>query len=109
MYAIINVGGQQIKVEKGKSVFVNRMAADAGSEVKIDQVLMVDDNGSVDLGSPTVAGATVTVKILEHLKGDKILVFKKKRRKGYKKMNGHRQYLSKIEIADINFKSSKKK
>jgi len=101
MYAIVEIAGQQFKVEKDQKVFVHRMDADEGSEVELAKVLLVDNNGKVQVGNPVVKGAKVSAKVLSHLKGDKVLVFKKKRRKGYEKLNGHRQYLSQIQIQDI--------
>ncbi len=101
MYAIVEIAGDQMKVEKGQEVFVNRLEGEAGSNVEFDKVMLVDDNGNVNVGSPVIDGAKVSAKILEHLKGDKVLVFKKKRRKGYQKLNGHRQYLTKLQIEDI--------
>lgn len=101
MYAIVEIAGDQQKVEKGKEVFVNRLEGDEGSTVELDRVMLVDNDGKVNVGTPVVEGATVSAKIVEHLKGDKVQVFKKKRRKGYQKMNGHRQYLTKLQIEDI--------
>lgn len=101
MYAIVDIAGQQFKVEQGKFIFVHRLEGEEGSTVSFDKVLLIDNNGQVKVGAPTVDGANVEVKIIEHLKGEKVLVFKKKRRKGYQKMNGHRQYLSKVLIESI--------
>lgn len=101
MYAIVEIAGQQFKVEKGRKIFTNRLEGDANAELAFDKVLLVDNGGKITVGAPTVAGAKVKATILEHLKGEKVIVFKKKRRKGYKKKNGHRQYLTKIEIKDI--------
>lgn len=101
MYAIVDIAGQQVKVQKDQQVFVNRLAGKAGDKVQFDHVLLIDNDGSVTLGAPAIKGAAVTAKITEHLKGDKVLVFKKKRRKGYKKKNGHRQYLTSIKIDSI--------
>jgi large subunit ribosomal protein L21 len=101
MIAIVDIAGQQFKVEKGQKLFVHRLEGEAGSKVEFNKVLLLDNEGTLAVGTPTVAGASVSAKIVEHLKGDKVLVFKKKRRKGYQKLNGHRQYLSKIEIEDI--------
>ena len=101
MYAIVNIQGQQVKVEKDQEIFVNRMSGDEGSEVVFDEVLLLDDDGKVKVGQPTVKGVSVSAKIISHLKGDKVIVFKKKRRKGYRKKNGHRQELSKIKIEGI--------
>ena len=101
MYAIVNIGGQQFKVSEKQNIYVNRLSDDEGSTVKFENVLLIDNNGSVTLGNPVVEGASVKAKIVSHLKGDKIIVFKKKRRKGYKNKKGHRQYLTKIEIESI--------
>jgi len=101
MYAIVSIGGQQFKVEKDRKVYVNRLNAEEGASVDFDQVLMVDNDGDVKIGAPLLEGAKVTAKVLAHLKGEKVIVFKKKRRKGYRKKNGHRQYLSQIQIENI--------
>lgn len=101
MYAIVEIAGQQFKIEKDQKVFVHRLQAEEGSQVKFDRVMLVDKDGSVNVGTPTINGAEVTATVLNHLKGEKVLVFKKKRRKGYQKMNGHRQYLTAIKIDDI--------
>ena len=102
MYAIVDIAGQQFKVEKEQKLFVHRLNAEEGSKVNFDKVLLVDNGGKVKVGTPTVSGAAVSATVLNHLKGEKVLVFKKKRRKGYQKMNGHRQYLTHIQIEDIN-------
>ncbi len=102
MYAIVDIAGQQFKVEKNQQIFVNRLEGKEGDSVKFDNVLLIDKGGKVDVGMPTVKGASVSTKIISHLKADKVLVFKKKRRKGYAKLNGHRQLLTKIEIQAIN-------
>ena len=101
MYAIVEISGQQFKIEKDRRVYVQRLQAEEGSQVTFDRVLLVDNDGSVKVGTPTVAGAAVTATVLKHLKGDKVLVFKKKRRKGYQKLNGHRQFLTSIKIDAI--------
>ncbi|WP_026999103.1 50S ribosomal protein L21 [Eisenibacter elegans] len=101
MYAIVDIAGQQFKVEKGKYVYAHRLPQAEGEALEFDQVLLVDNNGQVTVGAPTVSGAKVSAKVLSHVKGDKVLVFKKKRRKGYKKSQGHRQYLTKVLIEDI--------
>lgn len=101
MIAIVDIAGQQFKVEKGLKLFVHRLEGETGENVEFNNVLMVDNGGKFSVGTPNVEGASVSAKILEHLKGDKVLVFKKKRRKGYQKLNGHRQYLTKIEIENI--------
>ena len=98
MYAIVEIAGQQFKVEKDQQIFVHRLEEKEGSKVDFDKVLLMDNSGKVNVGTPVIKGAKVTAKVLEHLKGDKVIVFKKKRRKGYKVKNGHRQYLTKLEI-----------
>lgn len=109
MYAIIDVAGQQFKVEKDNKVFVHRLEAGEGENIEFDQVLLIDNDSKVTVGSPVISGALVKAKVLEHLKGDKVIVFKKKRRKGYKKKNGHRQALTQIIIEDILEKGVKAK
>jgi large subunit ribosomal protein L21 len=101
MYAIVDIAGQQFKVEESRKIFVHRLAAEEGSSVEFEKVLLIDNAGQISIGAPVVAGAKVTAKVLSHLKGDKVIVFKKKRRKGYKKKNGHRQYLTQIQIESI--------
>ncbi|MCL1850363.1 MAG: 50S ribosomal protein L21 [Bacteroidetes bacterium] len=101
MYAIVEIAGQQFKIEKEQKLYVHRLKAEEGSQVTFDRVMLVDNDGTIKVGAPTVKGATVTATVLHHLKGDKVLVFKKKRRKSYQKMNGHRQYLTSIKIDDI--------
>ena len=101
MYAVVNIQGFQFKVEEGQSLYVNRLSQEPGDSIKLNEVLLIDNDGQVQVGKPLVEGASVTAKVVEHLKDDKIIVFKKKRRKGYKKKNGHRQYLSQIEIESI--------
>lgn len=107
MYAIVDIAGQQFKVEKDQKVYVHRLDAEAGKKVDFDRVLLIDDNGKVNIGAPAIDGAQVSATILEHLKGDKVIVFKKKRRKGYRKKNGHRQYLTEIQITDIKASGAK--
>ena len=107
MYAIVEIAGQQFKVEKDQQIFVNRLQEKEGSKVDFDKILLLDSSGKINVGAPVIKGAKVTAKVLEHLKGDKIIVFKKKRRKGYKVKNGHRQYLTKLEILSIDEKASK--
>lgn len=102
MYAIVEIAGHQFKVEENQKIFVNRLNAEEGSKMDFDRVLLVDNNGSVKVGTPTVEGAKVSATVLSHLKGEKVIVFKKIRRKGYQKKNGHRQYLSQIQIESIN-------
>lgn len=102
MYAIVEIAGQQHKVMQDQVIFVHRLEGEEGSEVKFDNVLLLDNDGKVTLGQPNITGAVVTAKILSHLRGDKVIVFKKKRRKGYQKSNGHRQYLTRVQINAIN-------
>ena len=102
MYAIVKIAGQQTKVTEGQQLFVHRLEAEAGSSVTFDEVLLLDSGSSISLGTPTVGGATVKATINAHLKGDKVIVFKKKRRKGYRVKNGHRDYLTSITIDSIN-------
>ena len=101
MYAVVNIQGSQFKVEEGQQLFVNRLANEAGDSVEFNEVLLVDNDGAVSIGKPFVDGGSVKAKVLDHVKADKIIVFHKKRRKGYRKKNGHRQALSKIEIESI--------
>ena len=105
MYAIVEIAGQQFKVEQDQQIFVHRLEAEEGSKIDFDKVLLMDDAGKINVGAPVIKGAKVTAKVLEHLKGDKVIVFKKKRRKGYKVKNGHRQYLTKLEILKIDAKA----
>ena len=109
MYAIVDIAGQQFKVEKDQHIFVHRLEAAEGSKINFDKVLLTDDSGKVNVGAPVIKGAQITAKVIEHLKGDKVIVFKKKRRKGYKVKNGHRQYLTKLEILKIDEKSATSK
>lgn len=102
MYAIVEIAGQQLKVEAGKKLYVHRLQAEEGASVEFNKVLLIDNEGKVVVGAPQIEGAVVTAKVLSHLKGDKVIVFKKKRRKTFKKKNGHRQYLSQIQIEAIN-------
>ena len=101
MYAIVDIAGQQFKVETGKQIFVNRQAAEVGSALSFDKVLLLDNEGDVKVGAPYIDGAAVKATVVEHCKADKVIIFKKKRRKGYQKKNGHRQYLTKLEIEGI--------
>ena len=104
MYAIVEIAGQQFKVQKDQKVFVHRLNAEAGQKLNFDKVLLVDNDGAITLGAPAIEGASVSVEVLEHVKGDKVIVFRKKRRKGYKKRNGHRQSFTAIKITDISAK-----
>ena len=101
MYAIVDIAGKQFKVEKDQKLYVHRLAVEEGSSVSFENVMLLDNAGKVSVGTPSVKGAAVQAKVLQHLKGDKVIVFKKKRRKGYKFRNGHRQYLTQIQIENI--------
>ena len=108
MYAIVEIAGHQFKVEKDQKVFVNRLQAEEGKKVSFDNVLLLSDGDKVTLGAPAIGGAQVSAKVLKHLKGDKVIVFKKKRRKGYRVKNGHRQSLTEIVIDGIKVSGAKK-
>ena len=108
MYAIVEISGRQFKVEKKQKLFVNRLDTQEGKKVSFEKVLMVNDGTKSSVGTPNVSGAQVDAKVLKHLKSDKVIVFKKKRRKGYKVRNGHRQAITEIEISDILTGVSKK-
>ena len=101
MYAIVEIAGQQFKVEKDQKIFVHRLEQTEGDQIDIDKVLLIDNDGKIKIGKPLVKGAKVSAKILEHMRGDKVKVFKKKRRKGYRVLNGHRQDLTQIQIEEI--------
>jgi large subunit ribosomal protein L21 len=101
MYAIVEIAGQQFKVQKDQKVFVHRLDAKEGDKVTFDRVLLVDNGGNVTLGAPAIEGANVTAEVVSHVKGDKVIVFKKKRRKGYQKQNGHRQCFTAIKVTGI--------
>ena len=105
MYAIVDIAGQQFKVEKDNEIFVHRLEGDEGDNVNFEKVMLIEDGDTVNIGKPFVDGATVSAKIISHLKGDKVTVFKKKRRKGYQVKNGHRQYLSKLHIEGITLEA----
>ena len=109
MYAIVDIAGQQYKVEKDQKIFVHRIEGEEGSKVDFNKVLLIDNDSKVVVGTPVIEGALVSAKILGHLKGDTVIVFKKKKRKGYQKSNGHRQYLSQLVIEDIIEKGAKSK
>ncbi|WP_452222769.1 50S ribosomal protein L21 [Lacinutrix chionoecetis] len=108
MYAIVEIAGHQFKVEKDQKVFVNRLATEEGKKVDFDNVLLIGDGDNVTLGAPAIGGALVGAKVLRHLQGEKVIVFKKKRRKGYRVKNGHRQALSEIVIESIVASGAKK-
>jgi large subunit ribosomal protein L21 len=102
MYAIVEIAGQQFKVEKDQTVYVHRLQDEEGSKISFDKVLLIENDGKIELGAPAIKGASVNVKVEEHLKGDKVIIFKKKRRKGYKLKKGHRQYLTKLTVESIS-------
>ena len=108
MYAIVEIAGHQYKVEKDQQVFVNRLDAKEGAKIKFDRVLLTDKGGDVTVGAPAINGLAVHATVERHLKGDKVLVFKKKRRKGYQKLNGFRPYLTEIRVTDIKKAAAKK-
>jgi large subunit ribosomal protein L21 len=101
MYAIVEIAGQQFKAEAGRRLYVHRLEAEQGSVVEFERVLLIDTDGQVKVGAPTVEGAKVICEVLSHLKGEKVIIFKKKRRKGYKKKNGHRQYFTELKINEV--------
>jgi large subunit ribosomal protein L21 len=108
MYAIVEIAGQQFKVEKKDEIFVHRLEGEPGTKVEFPEVLLIDNDGSVTIGNPHVEGSKITGKIIEHARGDKVIVFKKKRRKGFQKETGHRQDFSKVLIENITHKGAKK-
>jgi large subunit ribosomal protein L21 len=108
MYAIVEIAGHQFKVEKDQKVFVNRLSTEEGKKVSFDNVLLIGNGKDITLGAPAIDGAQVSAKVLKHLKGDKVIVFKKKRRKGYRVKNGHRQALTEIVIEGITASGAKK-
>lgn len=108
MYAIVEIAGHQYKVEKDQLIYVNRLQGDEGSKVSFDRVLLIDNDGNVTVGAPAISGAQVTAKIEKHLKGDKVIVFKKKRRKGYRRKKGFRAYLTELRIESIVASGAKK-
>ena len=108
MYAIVEIAGQQFKVAKDQKVYVNRLKEEEGKKVTFDTVMLLEDGKNITVGAPAIDGAAVEAKVVKHLKGDKVIVFKKKRRKGYKTKNGHRQYLTELVIEGIVAKGAKK-
>ncbi len=104
MYAIVNIAGQQFKVEKDQYIYVHRLEGKEGASLQFDDVLLLDNGGKISIGAPAVKGVSISAKILAHVRGDKVIVFKKKRRKGYQKSNGHRQDFTKIQIEGIKVK-----
>jgi large subunit ribosomal protein L21 len=108
MYAIVEIAGQQFKVEKNDEIFVHRLEGEPGTKVEFNDILLVDHDGKISIGTPHVEGSKISGKILEHARGDKVIVFKKKRRKGFQKETGHRQDFSKILIENITLKGAAK-
>lgn len=109
MYAIVDVAGQQFKVTKDQKIFVHRLDGKEGDKIEFDKVLLIDNNDKVKVGEPIIKGAFIKGKILKHLKGDKVKVFKKKRRKGYKVLKGHRDHITHVLIEEISEKTTGKK
>ena len=109
MYAIVEIAGQQFKVEEGQKIFVHRLEAEIGTDVEFDKVLLIDDDGKITIGEPVIADFIVDGRVLNNVKGDKVIVFKKKRRKGYRVKNGHRQQFTQVEIMSIAPKGTPKK
>jgi large subunit ribosomal protein L21 len=109
MYAIVEIAGQQFKVEQGKKIFVHRLEVEEGNQVVFDKVLLIEDEGIITIGEPTVKDSVVEGMVVDHVRGDKVIVFKKKRKKGYRIKNGHRQNFTQVEIVSINGKSLPKK
>jgi len=101
MFAIVTIAGQQFKVEEGQEIFVHQLAANEGDSLDFEKVLLIDNGGTVTIGNPSIGGAAVRATVLGHQKGDKVIIFKKKRRKGYRKKNGHRQSFTKIKVDSI--------
>lgn len=108
MYAIVEIAGQQFKVEEGKKIFVHRLENGTDENVKFDRVLLLDNDGEVTVGTPVIGDALIEGKVLDHVRGEKVIVFKKKRKKGYRVRNGHRQNFTQVEIVSINVNGSKK-
>jgi large subunit ribosomal protein L21 len=106
MYAIVEIAGQQFKVQQDQRVIVHRLDASEGDKLKFDNVLLIDDNGAITVGAPAIDGASIEASVNRHLKGDKVIVFKKKRRKGYRVRNGHRQSFTEITIGKIGVKKA---
>jgi large subunit ribosomal protein L21 len=108
MYAIVEIAGQQFKVEEGRKIFVHRLDVENEKEIEFDQVLLIEDEGKIIIGEPTIKDALVEGKIIDHVRGDKVIVFKKKKKKGYRIRNGHRQNFTQVEIVSIREKAVKK-
>jgi len=109
MYAIVEIAGQQFKVEEGKKIFVHRLKAEDGKQIDFEKVLLIEEEGKVTVGEPVIPNAKVEGKVINQVRGDKVIVFKKKRKKGYRVKNGHRQNFTQVEIVSINGKTSPKK
>lgn len=108
MYAIVEIAGQQFKVQKDDEIFVHLLDSEPGKKLEFSEVLLVEDSGKVRVGKPFVEGTIVSAKVIEHARGDKVIVFKKKRRKGYQKATGHRQDFTRIQIEAIGPKATPK-
>jgi len=108
MYAIVEIAGQQFKVEKNDEIFVHRLEGDPGTKIEFDQVLLLDEDGKISVGMPLVEGTSISGQIVDHVRGDKVVIFKKKRRKGYEKESGHRQDFSKVLIENISVQGAAK-
>jgi large subunit ribosomal protein L21 len=109
MYAIVEIAGQQFKVEEGKKIFVHRLEIEEGKNLEFDQVLLIDNDGTITIGEPLIKDAVIEGTVLDHVRGDKVIVFKKKRKKGYRVKNGHRQNFTQVEILTINGPGLEKK
>ncbi len=109
MYAIVEIAGLQYKVQKDQRVYVHRLAGNEGDKLTFDRVMLAEDKNGITVGAPVIEGASVTASILSHVKADKVIIFKKKRRKGYDKKTGHRQPMTQIVISDIKLSAPKKK
>jgi large subunit ribosomal protein L21 len=108
MYAIVEIAGQQFKVEQNDEIFVHRLEGEPGKKIEFDQVLLLDNDGKISIGKPLLEGTSITGQIVDHVRGDKVVVFKKKRRKGYEKESGHRQDFTRVMIENINHAGSSK-
>lgn len=108
MYAIVEIAGQQFKVEEGKKIFVHRLEAEEGKQLVFDKVLLMDDGSNVTIGNPVINDVVIEGKVIDHVRGEKVIVFKKKRKKGYRVKNGHRQNFTQVEIVSINGNGEKK-
>jgi large subunit ribosomal protein L21 len=106
MYAIVEIAGQQFKVEQGKKIFVHRLEVEEGNQIDFDKVLLIEDEGNITVGAPVIKDAKIEGKVVDHVRGDKVIVFKKKRKKGYRVKNGHRQNFTQVEIISINGKGA---